>query len=437
MSGRSLQWWSAAATAFAAWAVSCATNDVSAERFGASIPVAGGNGGNGGSSGAGGKSGSGGAGAVGNVDASADVAAPQLDAGEFSRAALLRSLGNCALETYKTARDRAGELAAALDDPAAELHGSRVATAWALAIDAWQQAELMQFGPAATPEKPGGQDLRYQIYSWPNVSYCSVDDQILKLGYEQPGFENSVANQRGLGALEYLIFHAPPTNSCSPSLPINRPDRWPALAVDAIEARRLAYARVAARDVRARAAALVDAWTANFLSTFTGAGPGNSVFPTDQIAFNAVTNAMFYLEKEVKDEKLARPLGKSELCTATFCPELLESRFANRSKQHIRSNLIGFEKLFTGCGPGFYGFADLLTASGAGQLATTMGNDVDAAIAAVDAIEEADLGAALAADRASVDALYEAIRQVTTALKIEFVTILDLELPDGTQGDND
>jgi uncharacterized protein len=443
MTGRSMRW-SLAGVAFAAWAASCATNDVSIERRAPNAFEAGGNAGFGGVSGSGAGSasasgtGNGGTGGSGpTIDASTDVEQPQIDAGQFSRAALLRSLGTCALETYRTARDRAAELATVLDEPAVDLHGAIVATAWALAIDAWQQAEVMQFGPAATPPAPGGQDLRVQIYSWPNLNFCTVDEQIVKKGYEASTFASSSVTQRSLGALEYLLFHVPPTNACSATLPINRPDRWPALSAEEIDARRLAYARVAARDVHARTAALVSAWEGGFLTTFTSAGAGNPVFPTDQAALNAVNKAIFYIEKEAKDVKLGSLLGKSEFCTEPICPQLRESKFANRSKQHLRNNLIGFEKLFERCGPGFYGFADLLTASGAGALATSMNGDLDRARDALDAIEEADLAAALVADRASVDAFYGALRLVTTALKTDFVMLLDLELPEGSIGDND
>jgi uncharacterized protein len=436
-----MRWSLVAGAAFGAWGGSCATNDVSVERFGTpSAFEAGGNAGFGGVSGSSsgtGNAGTGGSAAGSTIDAGMDVEQPQIDAGQFSRAALLLSLGACALETYKTAHDRAAELVTALEDPAADVHGATVAAAWAHAIDAWQRAEVMQFGPAATPPAPGAQDLRYRIYSWPNVNTCTIDDQIVKKGYEAPSFGSSSVTQRGLGALEYLLFYTAPTNSCPPSYPINRPDRWPALSAGEIDARRLAYARVAARDVQEHTAALVDAWESGFLSTFTSAGAGNPVFPTDQAALNVVNKALFYVEKELKDEKLGRLLGKSEMCTDPVCLQFLESKFANRSKQHLRNNLIGFEKLFERCGPGFYGFSDLLVASGAGELASTMNADLDRAIAAIDAIEEADLGAALVADRASVDAFYSALRLVTTALKTDFVMLLDLELPEGTIGDND
>ena len=80
---------------------------------------------------------------------------------------------------------------------------------------------------------------------------------------------------------------------------------------------------------------------------------------------NAVSDAMFYLEADVKDHKLGQPAGLSN-CTTTTCPEALESHWAHRSKEHVRSNLVGFRKLFVGCGEGDagLGFEDYLIAVG-------------------------------------------------------------------------
>ena len=60
-----------------------------------------------------------------------------------------------------------------------------------------------------------------------------------------------------------------------------------------------------------------------------------------------------------------------------------------------------------------------------------------AALAAVDAIPQGDLGAALRDDPARVRALYDAVKKLSDDLKSEFVTVLDLELPRKVEGDND
>jgi hypothetical protein len=98
---------------------------------------------------------------------------------------------------------------------------------------------------------------------------------------------------------------------------------------------------------------------------------------------------------------------------------------------------VGFRRLFAGCASHPVAFDDLLVAMGAGELATRVVADVDAAIAVADALSDDSLAVALANDKASVAALHAAIKKVTDALKTEIVTVLDLEIPKVVEGDND
>jgi hypothetical protein len=65
-----------------------------------------------------------------------------------------------------------------------------------------------------------------------------------------------------------------------------------------------------------------------------------------------------------------------------------------------------------------------------------MAGQIDAAIAAAGDIP-GTLEEALAADRASVVAAYDAVKAVTDTLKSQFLTVLGLDIPDGAAGDND
>jgi hypothetical protein len=195
--------------------------------------------------------------------------------------------------------------------------------------------------------------------------------------------------------------------------------------------------------VAAQAVALEAAWdpnAGNFAQTMRTAGPGNPVYATTQAALNTVSNAILYIETEVKDMKLAKPLGLDMIaCARESCPELRESLFAGRSKANLAANADGMRRLVEGCGPGYAGFAfdDLLTEVGSGGLAETLRTRAAAIQPAIDAVEEAELDLALVQDKASVRAIYDAFKGVTDILKGEFVTILDLELPEGLEGDVD
>ncbi|WP_437955375.1 imelysin family protein [Sorangium sp. So ce119] len=384
-------------------------------------------------------------GAGGGDPVGGDVCAPvPVDGGPFSKAKLLTAAADCALNRAcefeaqaRALNDRASALAR---DPG-EPNAAAARGAWLAAMRVWQEAEVFRFGPAASSTQPGGQDLRDQIYAWPLVSRCKIEEQIVSRAYAQPSFSSSLINARGLAALEYLVFYGGADNACSQFSPINASGTWAALGAGDLARRKADYAAAAAADVLARAGALARAWApeaGSFREKLTQAGRGSPVYATEQDALNAVSDAMFYIEKELKDWKLGRPLGFTEDCTTPTCPEALESRFAQASTAHLRANLSGFRRLFQGCGEGGQGvgFDDWLREVGSADLADRMLAALSGAEAAVDALD-VPIEQALATDRARVEAVYNAVKALTDLLKTELVTTLNLELPRSSEGDND
>jgi uncharacterized protein len=363
---------------------------------------------------------------------------------ETVRKELLSATGACEQTSAKRFQAAAVELEAATAALAATPEvGTREAAraAFHRAMDAWQVLEAMQVGPALPRSQPGGAELRDNIYSWPLVSRCAIEEQLVARGYESAGFPTTLVSRRGLYAVEYLLFYEGVDMACPPTSPVVAGGTWAALPAEELQARKRAYAAAAAKAVRVRADELVDAWDpakGNFVGTLESAGPGNAVYPSVQMALNSVSDGLFYIDFEVKDLKLARPLGLRE-CEADTCPELLESRFAGRSKANLRANLEGFRRIVEGCGEGFAGkgFDDLMVAVGAEPLATRVKERLVAAEAALGAIEEPDLAQVLVQDKASVRAFYDALKGVTDLLKTEVATVLDLELPQTLEGDND
>ncbi|HZI14179.1 MAG TPA: imelysin family protein [Myxococcus sp.] len=361
-----------------------------------------------------------------------------------TRAAVLSANGTCVLQTAREFLTQATALKAAVDGHAAQPDATTreaARTAYHAAMDAWQVAEVMQVGPAATRGMPGGEELRDNIYSWPLVSRCAVEEQIVSRGYTAAGFPSTLVTRRGLFALEYLLFYEGADTACPATSAIVSQGTWAALSAEERESRKRAYAAVVAADLQVRAQALVTAWDAsggNFVNTLASAGSGSTVYATSQAALNAVSDALFYVDYELKDLKLARPLGLRECSTAT-CPEYLESPFARRSKANLRANVVGFRRLVEGCGANFEGtgFDDLLDASGATELTATLRQRMAALSASIDALPGQDLAVPLAQDKASVRALYDSVKGVTDVLKTELVTVLDLELPAKVEGDND
>ncbi|HEU4412645.1 MAG TPA: imelysin family protein [Polyangiaceae bacterium] len=374
-----------------------------------------------------------------------------------TQAQFLQAAGRCATDLYAQAAEATAALDAAVGAYAADpsvANRDAARRAWEVANDLWQQAEVFQFGPAAPATLPGGRGLREGVYAWPLVSRCAVEQTLVAKGYEAPSFTaTSLANTRGLAALEYLLFSEDTNNACGASASINTAGTWAALAADpaAFSAAKATYARVVAADVAQRVRTLADAWSpagGNFGAEVANAGAGSATYRSGQDALNAINNALFYVEVWVRDQKLAIPLALSmtrgcAMPVNGICPNTLESPFANRSQRNVRSNLVGFRKLFRGCdddaGAGV-GFDDLLTGTGAegAELATLMAAQLDASFAAVDALPEGAMTeASIAAQKPAVTNVFTSVGNLVSLMKSQFLSVLDLEPPVVSEGDND
>lgn len=314
--------------------------------------------------------------------------------------------------------------------------------AWQDTMALWQQAEMLQLGPAGIMgEVAGGEDLRDEIYSWPVVNECRVDQEIVEAAFEDlDAFAQEPVNVRGLDAMEYLLFSEGDDNACAPNSSINRDGLWQALGSEEIARRRAAYAHALAQLIDARASQLHDAWdpaSGDFLKELTGAGAESTTFSSGQEALNALSDALFYLEKETKDMKLAEPVGLAD-CDADLCPDALESPRSRRSKEHILANVLAFQRAYLGGEPGEdgVGFDDLLRDRGADEVADAMNAEIDEAIAAIEAID-GPIEDAINDDKESVIAAHDAVREIVVLLKTQFVSVLDLEIPQRAEGDND
>lgn len=362
--------------------------------------------------------------------------------GAVTRAMVLETVNTCAgvlygdVATAAAGFDTAAAAFAASPTPENE---AAARAAWASTMGLWQQAEVLRLGPAGPTTLPEGEGLRDFVYSWPLVSRCLVEQNIVSQKYTQATFtQAALINTRGLAAAEYLLFYTGTDNACSSSASINSQGTWAALGADGLAARKRDYAAVLASDVAAKTAAIHAGWTGSFGAELAAAGQSGSPFDSEQAALNVVSDGLFYLEVEVKDMKLGVPLGKSPDCASATCPEAVESRYANVARDHIRNNLIGFQRVFDGCDAAAdKGIDDMLRGIGQTALADQMSADIVAAIAVADALPSSDLVSLVQSDTASVDALYAAIKRITDELKTDLVTVLDLELPKSVEGDND
>lgn len=335
------------------------------------------------------------------------------------------------------------EVEAWRDDPSDELR-AKAQEAWEVAYLSWQRCEVLQLGPAGTMDATvGGEGLRFEVYTYPQLSECFVDQELVT--EEWRGLDSYIdlaSSKRGLGALEYLLFYAGLDNQCSDQNVINSNGTWDEISEETLTQRRAEYAAFLATGAAAAAESVASAWETEgggFVEELATAGSGSQRFSSAQQALNEFSNAMVYFEKEVKDMKLASPLGVSTTsnfsdCDADACPELRESRWANLSLAAISENLAQFEELYFGAEGD--GFDDLLREIGAAEVADEMEDHLRTARVAFDAIDGA-LVDALVNDREDVAAFYVESQEIVSLFKTQFVNVLALELPNRAAADND
>lgn len=369
---------------------------------------------------------------------------PDAPSDGFDRAGMLAHLAeNVLLPIQATFATRAAALPAAISahcdaldagQPAATLDAARAATTDA--IDAWERAEAVLVGPAAMNHAA----LRGEIYSWPTSSPCELDRDVASRWANPASYDVNVKliNARSLTAVEYLLYPTTASHSC-----VSAPTGWDALAADLPRARcRLALA--IATDVAAKGDQLHAAWRAdggNYIGELANAGTSASSIASAQAALNLISDGMFYVDEMVKDMKLAESAGiavNSCQTVQTPCVREVELRFSDRATFALRINLASLREVFTGKtaskdGPGF---DDFMIALGQPEIANRMTASLDAAIASAAALPDSFL-TALDTDYAKVVATHAAVRAFTDDMKSQFLTVLDLEIPDDVAADND
>lgn len=359
--------------------------------------------------------------------------------GAFSREALRRAAASCATWHYCEFAAAASGLESAVshyrDDPSTE-HLTTARRAWRRAMETWSEAELFQFGPAASASEGAGKDiyqgqgLRNLIHAWPATARCRVEEQIVERGYAEHGMDSVLVSGRGLFAVEYGLFATTQDTDCATSS--RTAELWADLDEAELRARRIDYAVAVSRDLRELGESLHAAWQpsgGDFTSTFVSANG----YPSEQEALNVLAWAMMYVEKEIKDWKLGIPAGY----TLTAPVSGPETPFAGTGTENLEANLRGFQDLFQGCGADGQGlgFDDWLEAAGHGALASDIVAATGSARRAL-----ASLPPLHEASKAELEEAYTAVKALTDLLKNELLgagSPLNLKLPATVEGDTD
>ena len=303
--------------------------------------------------------------------------------------------------------------------------------AWIEAMRAWQELELMQVGPAASSLKAvGGENIREEIYSWPIVNPCRIDQVTVRFEFESSTFfDDALPNAMGLDGLETVLFSVPNENSCNGNSGINREGTWRDLGADGVAQARADFGQALVSEVEADLQRIRDGWEGGFGNELATAGQGSELFDSSVKGVNAIFDGLFYVETFVKDRKLGFPLDLKpcdDHCT--------ESTASGLSHEWLAANLEGFRALYTG-GEGI-GMYDLLVSVDEEMLADSVIRKLDAADDAV-ATLTAGLDETAASDLETLEDVHAAIKEVTDLVKVDIATVLSLEVPAEAAGDND
>jgi uncharacterized protein len=380
----------------------------------------------------------------------------------FSGNELLRQVGcQVILPTYASFVTSANALVASLDTYVTDIEVGNDAVdsleeakiQWAAAMQVWQQAEVYQVGPSASladlEVAVGAQGLRDEIYSWPTVNPCGVDQDIVTDKYATDDFFDARGSDRyGLDAAGYLLFFQEADNHCSVINSINTQGTWGDISAEDLKQKRALYAHAVATNVEDRAIEIHNAWkqdAGNFIEDFATAGQVGSSYATVEEALNDLSDALFYIEKDVKDFKLAKPAG-IQGCSQVSCPDDVEAPFSRVSRDNIIANLEAAQKVFLGASPGTeaVGFDDFLRDRDPSDVADAMTANLAATIQAAQDMDSTLYEAAssvteeeCAAGNDPICHTYYTLKGFTDDLKTRFVEILELNLPVEASGDAD
>lgn len=286
----------------------------------------------------------------------------------------------------------------------------------------WQRMEVLQIGPwASSLTSDVGEDLRNDIYSWPLVNPCRIDQETASQTYLEEDFvDTALVSMRGLDTIGYLLS-ASTESICPSQVPPISDGSWEALGEDAIFQHRIEYALVLAEDVQARLLGAQDQWADGF---------PHDLYTSQSAALNDVFNAMLYVEEMVKDRKLAHPMGLQD-CT-TDCHLDIES---GDSVAYLVANLESFERLFT-LGDETGGMIAVMEELGEQDIALSIVSQTRLSVEALNIID-APLSNVIQDSPEQVETAIEMLSEVTTPLKWDVAAVLRLEIPESAAGDND
>ena len=321
---------------------------------------------------------------------------------------------------------------------------SNAESAYRELVEAVQRVEMHAIGPAANNSFA----LQYRLNSFMSgpISTCGIDSIAAS---DNVDISVRPASTRGIRALDYLLFNTELDHTCASQVTATK--GWNELTQSERASLRCDAAMLIASDIADAASSVHSAWQKTD-------GNYRAVFLEESNTFQslqATTDSMFYLEKGTKDAKVGMPLGILVACADLTCPDFVEAPYSGNSLQNVITNLEIWSEMFTSNAE--TGFDAHIENEGWPEVsqefksnlakALELANSIDESIASqVSDIEteseETECTNAFSNPDTTSDAfpmctLYGLLKRVVDSLKIDFVTIVNVEVPGGSQSDND
>ena len=296
---------------------------------------------------------------------------------------------------------------------------------WFNTMIQWQELEVMQVASLGSSlTTVGGEDVRDNIYSWPLNNPCRIDQVTATQDYTSTDFiDKALVSMRGLDAIEYLLFASLETE-CPSQVPPLSDGTWQALSDSDIQGRRLEYALVLAQAIQVDLVEEQALWAQEFPL---------DLYESDVKALNAVFNGMLYAEEMIKERKLHHPLGLKDECSVD-CHLEVEGLYASISTEFLVANLKGLAAVVEGTESG--GFRQVLIGVGEEGIADEFEQTIEVLITQLEEIDE-PLVDLIGSNPEKLDDLQEDLSNLTSLLKWDIATVLEMEIPQTSAGDND
>jgi predicted lipoprotein len=333
--------------------------------------------------------------------------------------------------------DAAQELCA---PPAAERSMVRLdetRAAWSRACERWKLSDVMSFGPHLMAPHMFASDIDF----WP-VREGSIDALLgaaMGAGDEDGGVaeagkalpelpETLTASQKGLPAIEYLLFGP-------------RDQTLAAFRDGARGDQRCAYLQRMTDTLAHDTSELRRVFAEEFAPDFTLEHNPNERYDSVNEAFGELVNNMVFAVETVRGTRLAKPLGLT--AGGVPQPELVESRYSEQSIRAAVAVLEGVRLVFLGEAPGddsppthIYGIHSVLQSRGL-DFSSEYTSLHLAAVAALEAIP-APLSQAVVDDAAKVQLARDAITDLLMLLQVDVAQALSVTATFGrNDGDGD